>query len=101
MNDVAALFVTVVGVAGVMLPLAPAEGVTVQAGRLAEQGAVVPPFWPAQLQLHGPEPVTALAVPVLQSEVLGAAVKVPPWDAPQTPSTGLAVNVAVTVGPFR
>ena len=80
-----------------MLPLAPAEGVTVQVWRLAEQLAVVPPFWPAQLQFHGPEPVTALAVPAVQRLALGAVVKVPPCDAPQTPSTGLAVNVAVTV----
>lgn len=33
--------------------------------RLALQCAVVPPFVPAQLHVHGPEPATAEAVPVL------------------------------------
>ena len=63
----------------------------------AEQLAVVPPFSPAQLQVQGPEPVTALALPVVQRLVLGAAVKVPPWAVPHAPSTGIGVNVAATV----
>ena len=97
MKVVARPWPTVWATAGLMVPFGPAEGVIVQVWRLAEQVAVVPPFVPAQLQFHGPEPVTALAVPAVQRLVLGAVVKVPPWDAPQTPSTGLAVNVATTV----
>ena len=85
-----------VGVAGLILPLAPAEGVTVQVWRLAEQSASLPPFWPAQVQFHGPEPLTVPAVPAVQRLVLGALVKVPPFDAPQTPSTAIP-NATSTV----
>ena len=97
MKEVVPLFVTVVTVLGLMVPLVPAEGVTVQLCMAAEQLAVVPPFSPAQLQVQGPEPVTALALPVVQRLVLGAAVKVPPWAVPHAPSTGIGVNVAATV----
>ena len=61
---------------GVIDPLLPAEGLTVQVGMFAEQFAVVPPFAPEQLQVHGPVPVTELAVPCVQRLVAGAAVKV-------------------------
>ena len=43
MKDAVALFATVCGVVGLMLPLLPAEGVTVQLARFAEQDAVEPP----------------------------------------------------------
>ena len=100
MNDVVALSLTVCGVLGLMVPLLPAEGVTVQAWgfpRFAEQLAVEPPFDPAQVQVHGPAPLTALALPAVQRLLVGAAVKTPLLAEPHWPLTGVAVNVAVTV----
>ena len=97
MNDVVAALVTVCGVLGLMVPLLPAEGVTLQVLLFAWQLAVDPPFDPAQVQIQGPLPVTALAVPALQRLVVGAEAKVPPLDEPHWPLTGVAVNVAVTV----
>ena len=76
MNDVVAALLTVCGVLGLMVPLLPAEGVTVQVWMFAEQLAVEPPFDPAQVQVQGPLPVTVLAVPTVQRLVIGAAVKV-------------------------
>ena len=77
MKDVVALFATVCGVVGLMLPLLPADGVTVQVWRFAEQFATEPPLAPVQVQVHGlPLPVTELAVPALQRLVVGAVVKV-------------------------
>src|SRR5208283_4248623 len=59
--------------------------------RLAEQLAVDPPLDPAQDQFHGPVPVSAEAVPVLQRFELGAVVKPCPFDEPHAPLTsGLA-----------
>ena len=63
----------------------------------AEQLAVVPSFAPAQLHVHGPLPLTAEAVPVLQRFVEGITVNVWPLDEPHVPFTGVSVNVAVTV----
>ena len=63
---------------------------------LAEQLAVEPPLDPVQLHAHGPLPLTAVAVPVLQRLVVGAEVNVPPLDEPHTPAMGFAENVAVT-----
>ncbi len=54
----------------------------------AEQLAVVPPLDPVQLHVHGPVPLTVVAVPALQRLVVGAVVKVPPLDEPHTPFTG-------------
>ena len=48
----------------------------------AEQFTVEPPFVPAQVHVHGPEPATALAVPALQRSVVGAELKLPPWAGP-------------------
>src|SRR5208283_341863 len=48
--------------------------------RLAEQFAGDPPFDPAQVQFHGPVPVSAEAVPALQRFELGAVVKPCPFD---------------------
>jgi hypothetical protein len=96
-NDVVAPLLTVCWVLGLMVPLVPAEGVTVQVWMFAEQLAVEPPFKPAQFQVHGPVPPTALAVPDVHRLVVGAAVKVPLLAEPHWPLTGAAVNVAVTV----
>ena len=53
---------------------------------MAEQLAVVPPYWPVQLQLQGPEPVTVGGVPVVEQRLLaGALVKMPPFALPQAP----------------
>ena len=83
MKDVVALFGTVCTVVGLMLPLLPAEGVTVQVCIVAEQFAVEPPPAPVQVQVHGlPVPVTALAVPAVQRLVVGADVKVPLFAVP-------------------
>ena len=94
MNDVVALFATVCAVAGLMVPLLPAEGVTVQVWIFAEQFATEPPFAPVQVQVHGlPLPVTVLAAPALQRLVAGAVVNVPPLAVPHTP---FWLNVAAT-----
>src|SRR5262245_31912937 len=62
------------------------KGETVE--RFAEQLAVVPPPVPAQLQVHGPLPLTAEGVPTAHRLVVGAEVRVWPFDEPQTPFTG-------------
>ena len=93
MKDVVALLGTVCAVVGLMLPLLPAEGVTVQVCMVAEQFAVEPPCAPVQVQVHGPVPATVLAAPALQRLVAGAAVNVPLSAVPHTP---FWLNVAVT-----
>jgi hypothetical protein len=80
-----------------MLPLGPAEGVTVHVLMLAEQDAVVPPFAPVHNHVHGPVPVTVDAVPAEHRFVAGAEVNVPPLEDPHTPFTGLAVKDAATL----
>ena len=64
---------------------------------MAEQPAVVPPLLPAQDQFHGPLPLTAEAVPLVQSPVLGALLAVVPLAEPQEPFTaaGGAEQLAV------
>ncbi len=62
----------------------------------ALQPAEDPPYRPVQSHVQGPVPPTAVAFPALQRFVAGAAVKVPPFADPQTPSTGRSANVAVT-----
>ena len=93
MKDVVALFGTVCDVLGLMVPLLPADGVTVQLERFAEQDAVEPPPAPVQFQVHGPVPVTVLAVPAVHRLVVGALVKFPPLAVPHTP---FWPNVAAT-----
>ena len=94
MKDAVALFATVWAVAGLMVPLLPAEGVTVQVCRVAEQFATEPPPAPVQVQVQGlPVPVTALAAPALHRLVVGAVVKVPVFAVPHTP---FWLNVAAT-----
>src|SRR6266436_4434541 len=53
----------------------------------AEHCAVVPPLEPAQLQFHGPLPVTAEAAPVLHRFVLGAVLTATPLAEPHWPFT--------------
>jgi hypothetical protein len=43
---------------------------------------VVPPFNPAQLQLHGPLPLTAQAEPVVQSPLVGLLLTATPFAEP-------------------
>ena len=64
---------------------------------VTEHKAVVPPFDPIQPHVHGPIPLTAVAVPPLQRFVVGAVVDVCPFDAPQVPLTGVAENIADTM----
>lgn len=54
----------------------------------AEQFAVVPPFEPIQLQLHGPAPVIAPEVPRVQRLVMGAVIVATLFALPQVPFTG-------------
>lgn len=70
-------------------------------GREAEHEEVVPPLLPSQLQLQGPVPLTAVAVPVLQKLVAGAVLTVVPLALPQLPltSTG-AVHVPESLPPL-
>jgi hypothetical protein len=53
----------------------------------APHGVAVPLLMPAQDQCHGPPPVTAEAVPKLQSPVLGAVLSATPLAGPQEPFT--------------
>ena len=63
----------------------------------AEQFAVVPPSIPMQVQVHGPLPLTAPAVPAEQRLVSGAEINVWPFEGPQAPFSGLLVKANVTV----
>ena len=62
---------------------------TVQVGAaedfVALQLAVVPPLIPAQVQIHGPVPVTAEGVPAVQRLVVGIEARVWPLELPQVP----------------
>src|SRR5271155_2180260 len=60
-------------------------------GGLAEQLTVLPPFDPAQLQLHGPEPFTADAVPAVHRLVAGVTLVVAPLVHPHAPLTAKAL----------
>jgi hypothetical protein len=69
------------GVDALPLELAVCSGLT-------EQYAVVPPLMPAQLQLHGPLPLIAEAVPPLHRSALdGAEESVSPFTVPQVAFT--------------
>ena len=61
--------------------------------REALQLAVAPPLLPAQLQVHGPLPLTADAMPTEHRLPVGAMLNDCPFTAPQTP--GVAVPVVV------
>ena len=54
---------------------------------LALQVAVVPPFWPEQVQLQGPVPDTLLALPAPHRPLLGRLLKLPPFEDPHEPLT--------------
>ena len=62
--------------------------------RLAEQLAVVPLYWPVQLQVQGPEPETEEAVPMAQRLELGIELKLAPFEDPQEPFIGIIPPVA-------
>ena len=70
------------------VPQAPFTGCA-EATLVAEQVAVVPPPLPAQLHDHGPLPLTADAVPVLQRLAVGALARLPPFEAPHAPLTAV------------
>src|SRR5262245_8763311 len=80
-------------------PTAVPPGVGVDAASDAEQLAVLPPFEPPQLHIHGPEPATDDAVPAEQRLVEGLDDAVVPFDDPHTPLTGagLAAFTATVV----
>ena len=63
----------------------------------AEQFAFVPPLLPAQVQFHGPLPVTVDAVPVVQRLVVGVLIKVPELLLPHTPLILSAAKFAVII----
>jgi hypothetical protein len=87
---------TICAIAGLIVPLLPALGVTFQVCRVAEHVAVCPPFAPLQVHVYGwPSPVTTLGVPALQRFV-GGASNVAPLSAPQTPSTGFGAKLTLT-----
>ncbi len=75
----------VLGAVDVLPPLAEPHTPSTRTG--AEQPAVVPPNAPVQLQLHGPVPVTDVAVPAEHRFVLGADVTPTPLADPQDPFT--------------
>jgi hypothetical protein len=62
---------------------------------LALQDAVVPPELPSQLQVQGPMPATAVAVPVVQRPVVGALATVVPLAEPHAPLTAGALTLAL------
>jgi hypothetical protein len=71
---------------------------------VAWQAAIVPPFEPAQVQLNGPVPLTADAVPVLQRAVVGAGFPVSLLAAPHAPLTAAGFSDAAqlaVVPPFE
>jgi len=66
----------------------------------AEHEALAPPLEPAQLQFHGPLPLTLEAEPALQRLVVGALVKVVPFADPQLPLTIRGSDPTPTQLPF-
>jgi hypothetical protein len=77
----------VLNVPPLAVPQTPLTGIG--AALLAEQLAAAPPFSPVQLHVHGPLPLTAVAVPVLQRFVVGALLNDWPLADPQAPLTGV------------
>ena len=59
----------------------------------APHDAFVPPFAPLQDQLQGPTPVMGDAEPLAQRFIVGATVKIPLFELPQLPFTGVAATV--------
>ena len=72
----------------------------------AEHVAVEPPPVPAQVHVHGPEPLTREAAPTEQRLVVGVVETVVPLAEPHTPlvgvtATGGAEGVGVCVAPSK
>jgi hypothetical protein len=65
----------------------------------AEQLAVVPPPEPAQVQFHGPEPLTLEALPALQRFAAGALVRSAPFAGPHWPFTESSSATQIAVLP--
>jgi hypothetical protein len=58
----------------------------------AKHDAVEPPFRPSQLHVHGPVPVTGVAVPARHNEFfLGLKLTATPFAAPHFPFTGPSI----------
>jgi hypothetical protein len=66
-----------------------ADGTTLLLPTCAWHEAVLPPFEPAHVHIHGPEPETADAVPILQRLVAGALVRSVLLAEPHMPFTGV------------
>lgn len=79
------------GALAIDVPLAEPQTPSTDGVFVAEQLAVEPPLLPVQVQAQGPllGPCTLLAVPVLQRFPLGADGKIPLFEEPQTPFTGV------------
>jgi hypothetical protein len=75
-------------VVGALVRLAPLEDPHWPLSRrLASQLAAEPPLLPLQAQVHGPLPLTDVAVPVVQRLVVGALVRLDPLEDPHWPLT--------------
>ena len=61
----------------------------------ALQLAVVPPLAPVHDHVHGPVPVTEVAVPAVQRFVVGIVATVVPFDEPHDPLIGAAATTIV------
>ena len=72
---------------GIVVPLGDVEFFS-----WAEQLAFEPPLLPVQPHDQGPVPDTAVAVPAVQSPLLGAADKRAPLEAPHAPFTGVVFS---------
>ena len=59
----------------------------------ASQDAVVPLLMPSQLQVQGPLPETAVAVPALQRPLVGALVAATPLAGPHCPGVQTGAGV--------
>jgi hypothetical protein len=58
----------------------------------AKHDAVEPPFRPSQLHVHGPVPVTGVAMPARHNEFfLGLKLTATPFAAPHCPFTGPSI----------
>ncbi|TAL04119.1 MAG: hypothetical protein EPO08_02400 [Rhodospirillaceae bacterium] len=71
-------------------------GATVEAPKqdpVVAQDAELPPFDPVQLHAHGPDPLTAEAVPILQRPETGLLLAGAPLAGPQMPFTAFVIDV--------
>jgi hypothetical protein len=88
-------------VVGAVLTLTPFDvphvPLTAAAFNEAVQFAVAPPLVPTQLHAHGPVPPTLLAAPTLHKFVVGAVLRVNPFDAPHVPFTAFDMSELLTI----